>query len=268
MARRQRKPLRQRCQPLPRPASEAPQTEDRRAERRARRAGLHRQRQRRGHRPLLPHLLPSGRRQRRFDRPDLRHVPRRRRHQRRRDARGPARRGLLASDRRPAGGRRRAHPSAVALLPEQPHGQRLPGGRHRTAAPRIRRHGRPRRSLHRLRRRAGIPRAPRRIREPHRPANPLEGVGHGRASPRAGIRIGSRRRTFRTREISLQHQQPRAAGRRRTAHRRHRPAGGRNPRRARPARSSRPAPPSGGSTLRMPISSWSAPPIPTACTTR
>ena len=33
-------------------------------------------------------------------------------------------------------------------------------------------------------------------------------------------------------------------------------------------RSSRPAPPSGGSTLRMPISFWSAPPIPTACTTR
>ena len=33
-------------------------------------------------------------------------------------------------------------------------------------------------------------------------------------------------------------------------------------------RSSRPAPPSSGSTLRMPISSWSAPPIPTACTTR
>ena len=33
-------------------------------------------------------------------------------------------------------------------------------------------------------------------------------------------------------------------------------------------RSSQPAPPSGGSTLRMPISSWSAPPIPTACTTR
>ena len=126
-------------------------------------ANLHRQRQRRGHRPLLPHLLPPGRGQHRFDRPDLRHVPRRRRRQRRRDARGSARYGLLASGRRPAERRRRTHQTAVALLPEQPHGQRLPGGRHRAARPPVRRHGRPRRSLHRLRLRAGIPRAARRI---------------------------------------------------------------------------------------------------------
>ena len=95
MARRQRKPLRQRAEPLsgPAPASFS-EAADRRPERGAREPDFPRERQRRGDRPGLPDLLPAGPGQRGLDRPDLRHVPRGSRHERRGDARGGARRRL------------------------------------------------------------------------------------------------------------------------------------------------------------------------------
>lgn len=243
LARRQRKSLRERHQPLPRPAPAAAQAADRRAERHRRGADFPRQRQRRGDRPGLPHLLRPGTRQRRVDLPHLRHVPRGGRHERRGAARSATRRGVLAAGRGAARRCGRAHETPVALLAEQPHGQRLSRRGDRTAARRIRRDGGTRRSLHRLRRRTGIPAAPRGVPEPDRPADLLESLGHGGPASRAGLRLGTRRGTFRKGQIPLQHQHPRTGGGLRTARMGHRRADrpdsprtrrrGRSPRRGR-----------------------------------
>ena len=192
-----------RRQPLSRSAPAAVAGSARRTQGHRRRPYLHRQRQRRGDRSGLPHLLPAGHRQRGLDRTDLRHVPRRGGRQRRRTARSAARRRLLAAGRTAARGGGRTEQTAVALLTQQPHGQRLSGDGDRTAAAPLRRHGRPRRSLRRFRRRGRIPAAARRIPEPDRAANALQGVGHGGTAHRAGLRGTRGRSAFFARQISL-----------------------------------------------------------------
>lgn len=231
MARRQRKPLRQRREPLPRPAPAGAESPDRGTQGRGRRADLHRQRQRRGHRPRIPDLLPAGAGQRRVDRPDLRDVPRGGCDERRADARSAAGSRLLAPGRGTAGGSRRVHEADVALLAQQPHGQCVPGAGDRKPAPPLRRHRRAGRSLHRLRRRRRVPAAARRVPEPDRPPDALQGVGHGRAEARTGFRLGGDRRPIRPGEIPLQHQHAHAAGRRGIAPQGHLGRGGGDPRR-------------------------------------
>ena len=213
MARRQRKSLRQRREPLPRPAPAGTKKTARRPERRTAGTGIHRQRQRRGHRPGVPHLLRTGPGQRRVDSPHLRHVPCGGANQQRRNARGTAGAGFLASGGSAAGSGGRPHQTAVALLAQQPYGQCLSRAGNRATAPPLRGHGRARRSLHRLRGGQGIPAATRRVPEPHRPPDPLQSMGHGRTAARTGIRLGRGRGPVRPGQIPLQHQYAHAAGR-------------------------------------------------------
>ena len=126
VARRQRKSLRQRRQPLSRSAPAAVAGTARRTQEHRRRPYLHRQRQRRGDRSGLPHLLPAGHRQRSLDRTDLRQCTASRRpsttsnYAKCRSATDfslPVERLLAAADERSQ--------TAVALLAQQPHGATL-----------------------------------------------------------------------------------------------------------------------------------------------
>lgn len=167
----------------------------------------------------LQGILRTESAQRRSHRPDLQHVQSGRRNQRRGGARSTARGGFFA--RRGQAARRNGcqHPPAVALFPEQPDSQQLPHGDHRTDHPRIRRNRGARRSVHRLRRRAGLSLAPRRISEPDRTANALEGMGHGGFKAGTGLRRPADRRYAVECQVPLQRERSHTADRPRTARR-------------------------------------------------
>ena len=131
----------------------------RRAERRARRAGLHRQRQRRGHRPrpTASSAVRASTTPFRSPRPTActASPPT---STTSRCARCRSATDFSLPVERAAGRGGRAHANCCgSARPNNPTGNAFPAAEIERLLRRIRRHGRPRRSLHRLRRRTGIP---------------------------------------------------------------------------------------------------------------